>query len=115
MFLFALYKNFFDMYKEYVDKVIDMVAKELEISKEDILSKSRSIEILDARNMVVRLLWLMHVYPKKIADLTHLSTRNIHYIITTFDDRVKGNRFLRQRYAKIAKELCRMFEISDGG
>ena len=44
------------MYKEYADKVIDMVAKELEISKEDILSKSRSIEILDARNMVVRLL-----------------------------------------------------------
>ena len=102
------------MYKDYADKVIDMVAKELEISREDILSKSRSIEILDARNMVVRLLWLMHVYPKKIADLTHLSTRNIHYIITTFDDRVKGNRFLRQRYAKIAKELCRMFEISDG-
>ena len=90
---------------EYASSVIDLVADELEVSRELILSKSRTAEVVDARHLAIRLLHSKDIYPSRIASIFGLSPRSIHYIITTFDVRLQANKSLRNNYAKIAKQL----------
>lgn len=97
---------------EYASSVIDLVADELEISRELILSKSRTAEAVDARHLAIRLLHGKDIYPSRIAAIFNLSPRSIHYIITTFDTRLQTNKSLRNNYAKIAKQLGSNSEIT---
>lgn len=97
---------------EYASSVIDLVANELEISRELILSKSRTTEAVDARHLAIRLLHGKDIYPSRIAAIFNLSPRSIHYIITTFDARLQANKSLRNNYAKIAKQLGNNSEIT---
>ena len=90
---------------ELAGQVLDLVAEELEVTKEQILSKSRKAEIVDARHMAARLLHYRNVYPSRIATIFGVSPRNIHYVITSFDARIQTNRSLRNSYAKLAKSL----------
>ena len=90
---------------EYASSVIDLVADELEVSRELILSKSRTAEVVDARHLAIRLLHCKDIYPSRIASIFGLSQRSIHYIITTFDARLQANKSLRNIHAKIAKQL----------
>lgn len=99
-------------FAEFADNVLDLVADELEISKEQILSKSRNAETVDARHVAVRLLYSHNVYPSRIASIFGLSPRSIHYIITTFDARLQANKSLRNNYAKIAKKLGNNIETT---
>lgn len=97
---------------ELADNVLDLVADELEIPRELILSKSRKAEIVDARHMATQLLHSNNVYPSRIASLFGLSPRSVHYIVTTFDARLQANKSLRNNYAKIAKQLGNNFETT---
>lgn len=90
---------------EFADYVIELVAEELDVTKEQILSKSRIAEVVDARHMAVRLLHLHGIYPIRIAEILRLSPRNIHYVITTFDARIQANRALRHSYEKLLRQL----------
>lgn len=92
-------------FAEFAERVLELVADELEVAKEQILSKSRKAETVDARHMAVKLLHANNVYPSKIAGVFGLTTRNIQYVITSFDSRIQTNRSLRNSYAKIAKQL----------
>ena len=94
------------------DNVLDLVAEELEISRELILSKSRTAEAVDARHLAIRLLHGKDIYPSRIAAIFNLSPRSIHYIITTFDARLQANKSLRNIHAKIAKQLGDNSEIT---
>lgn len=87
------------------DTVLDLVADELEVSKEQMLSRSRIAEIVDARHMAVKLLHLHNIYPSRIAAIFNRSPRCIQYVITSFDARIQTNRSLRNSYAKLAKQL----------
>ena len=97
---------------ELADYVIELVAEELDVPKDSILSKSRKAEIVDARHMVAKLLHIRNVYPSRIAGIFGVSPRNIHYVITSFDARIQTNRTLRNSYAKLAKILCENYEIT---
>lgn len=90
---------------EYASFVIDLVADELEVSRELIFSKSRTAEAVDARHLAIRLLHSKDIYPSHIASVFGLSPRSIHYIITTFDARLQANKSLRNIHAKITKQL----------
>lgn len=97
---------------ELANHVLDLVADELEVTKESILSKSRKAEVVDARHMTAKLLHANHVYPSRIAEIFGLSARNIQYVITSFDARIQTNRALRNSYAKIAKALTENCETT---
>lgn len=97
---------------ELTDNILCLVAEELEVEKESILSKSRKAEIVDARHMVAKLLHAHNIYPSRIAVLLGLSARNIQYAITSFDARIQTNRALRNSYAKLAKALCEKCETT---
>lgn len=97
---------------EFANNVIALVAEELEVPKEQILSKSRNAEVVDARHMTVRLLHSHDVYPSRIALILGLSPRSIHYVITSFDARIQTNKSLRNTYDKIAKQLGGNFAVT---
>ena len=91
---------------ELADYVLELVADELDVPKDSILSKSRRAEIVDARHMVAKLLHVRNIYPSRIAEIFGVSPRSVHYVITSFDARIQTNRSLRNSYAKLAKALC---------
>lgn len=97
---------------ELADHVLKLVAEELDVPKESILSKSRKAEIVDARHMAAKLLHVHNVYPSRIAEIFGVSPRSVHYVITSFDARIQTNRALRNSYAKLAKALCENSEIT---
>lgn len=97
---------------ELADYVLELVADELDVTRESVLSKSRKAEIVDARHMVAKLLHVRNVYPSRIAEIFGVSPRSIHYIITSFDSRIQTNRALRNSYAKLAKTLCENCETT---
>lgn len=97
---------------ELAGHVLDLVAEELDVPKESILSKSRKAEIVDARHTAAKLLHALNVYPSRIAEIFGVSPRSIHYVITSFDARIQTNRALRNSYAKIAKRLCENCETT---
>ena len=91
---------------ELATVVLDLVAEELDVPKESIMSKSRKAEIVDARHMTAKLLHIRNVYPSRIAEIFGVSARTVQYVITSFDARIQTNRMLRNSYAKLAKTLC---------
>lgn len=97
---------------ELASHIIDIVAEELDVPKESIMSKSRKAEIVDARHMVTKLLHVRNVYPSRIAEIFSVSPRSVHYVITSFDARIQTNRTLRNSYAKLAKALCENCETT---
>lgn len=97
---------------ELANYILEIVAEELDVPKDSILSKSRKAEIVDARHTVAKLLHARNVYPSRIAQIFDVSPRSIHYIITSFDARVQTNIALRNSYAKLAKTLCENCETT---
>lgn len=55
---------------ELADRILSIVAEEMETPKELILSKSRTSENVDARHLAIMLLHLKDVYPKRIAEVS---------------------------------------------
>lgn len=97
---------------ELADHVLELVAEELDVPKESIMSKSRKAEVVDARHMAAKLLHVCNVYPSRIAQAFGVSPRSIQYVITSFDARLQTNRSLRNSYAKLAKTLCENCETT---
>ena len=90
---------------ELANYILEIVAEELDVPKDSILSKSRKAEIVDARHTVAKLLHALNVYPSRIADIFGVSPRTVQYVTTSFDARIQTNRSLRNSYAKLAKAL----------
>lgn len=90
---------------ELTNHILGIVAEELDVPQDSILSKSRKAEIVDARHMVAKLLHIRNIYPSRIAEIFGVSPRTVQYVITSFDARIQTNRALRNSYAKLAKRL----------
>ena len=90
---------------ELTNHILGIVAEELDVPQDFILSKSRKAEIVDARHMVAKLLHIRNIYPSRIAEIFGVSPRTVQYVITPFDARIQTNRALRNSYAKLAKRL----------
>jgi chromosomal replication initiation ATPase DnaA len=90
---------------ELTNYILGIVAEELDVPQNSILSKSRKAEIVDARHMVAKLLHIRNIYPSRIAEIFGVSPRTVQYVITSFDARIQTNRALRNSYAKLAKRL----------
>lgn len=97
---------------ELANYILEIVAEELDVTKDSILSKSRKAEIVDARHMAAKLLHVRNIYPSRIAEIFGVSPRSIHYVITSFEARIQTNKALRNSYAKLAKALGENCEVT---
>lgn len=90
---------------ELAHSIIIAVERETDISKSQILSNTKQAEIVDARHLAIKLLSLNGIYPERIAGVFGISRRNVHYALSSFEDRLRFNYQLRNNYEIIRKQL----------
>lgn len=93
-----------------IDFIFGAIAEEMGVSREQILSGNRSIEVVDARHVAIALIGQMCKYPTKIARIMCVTPRTVNYALTNFDDRLHMSRPLRIAYARICGKLSANYE-----
>ncbi len=91
--------------REVFTRVLDIVSEVTDTPSEEILSKSRKEDIIDARYLLVYLLYENGVYPYHIANYIGCSTRNINKVIGDFLSRKSSRKYLRINYEQCKKNL----------
>lgn len=91
--------------KEIFALVLGMVSKETEINTSEILSTCKLREVVDARHLLVALLYDTGLYPKQIATMLGMSDRSVSYAITNFQNRALNEKILRNSYERLRKQL----------
>ncbi len=88
---------------EIFSKIINAVSDETEITKEEILSRSKKVEIVDARSIAVILLKEHGFYPESIAKLMNKTSACIRHIISSFDEREESCKMIGIYLQKVRK------------
>lgn len=95
---------------EIIADVLNKVAEETEISKEQILSHCRQQEIVDARHMAIMLMCECGVYMSRIASVFGVSLRSVYCVRTDFNNRIICNKPLKISYERILQKMRENFE-----
>ena len=74
--------------------VLQLVSEETEVPECLILSHSRSVEIVDARSILVNILAERGIYPVQIADYLHHTPASVRNLITGYNSRKKNNHLI---------------------
>lgn len=99
-------------YTELSDLIINLVSQYFGIDRDVINASNKQAEIVDARHVVIYLLFRQGFYPKQIANILSLSPRAICHAITSFPRRLESNKMLKNIYMAIEKELRKKIEVS---
>ena len=101
------------MYKQdYFEKVLNIVASLTELTVEQILHGKKTDEVVDARWIIVRMLFEHGYHTAKIAMLLHMTQRNVTYILTVFQDRLdQYDSLFKSTYQKVRVEVGNLKEI----
>lgn len=70
---------------EIFAKIIALVSKGTEIPTELIVSDNRVTEIVNARYILVYILYEKGFYPSQISSLIHKTKRSVNYMISNFE------------------------------
>lgn len=94
------------MYKsEIFAKTLNVVSQETEIPQEFILSKSKLVDVVDAKYLFVKSLNLKGFYPAQIARIIGISTRAVNNIISNFESRVATRKLMSINWENIKNQL----------
>ena len=88
---------------EIFNRVLDVVSQQTEVSREQILSRSKSMEVVDARCILFRLLQEQGLYPGQIPTQARKTPAAIRYLLSHFEDRVKSNKMVKIYLQNIRK------------
>ena len=88
---------------EIFAEILRIVSEETEIPTNEILSSSKEADVVDARYLLVHLLYERGFYPSQIALQTRKTKRSINYILSGFSDRIQRGKMLRIQYENIKK------------
>lgn len=80
---------------EIFAKILSLVERETEVSRERILSNDKDMETVDARYMVVVLLFESGLYPGVIAGMIHKTRRCVNHMLDGFNERMKRGKMMR--------------------
>lgn len=95
---------------EMAHAVLCIVADEFEVSADDIRSHVKTAEIVDARHTAIKLMYQNGMYAPRIARIFGCSVRNINYVITSYENRLKSNNLIRINYERTRKKLKNIVE-----
>lgn len=99
---------------ELFKAIVESVACEMELNADEILSTRRTANIVDARHIIVHLLFKEGVYIADIAHALNLSRRAVEKIRSTFDGRLDSNRKLfKLAYDRVSNDLRRKGVLAD--
>lgn len=95
---------------ELTHAILCIVADEFEVPADDIVSKRKTAEIVDARHTVIKLMHLNGIYVSRIAHVLGCSARNVNLALTLFDNRLRTNNIVRRNYERARKKLRNIVE-----
>ncbi len=98
---------------EIINAVIAATADATEISETEIRSKSRMRETVDARHIAIKVIHDMGIYVSRIAAHLHITERNVHYALTAFEERLRGNPLMRNNYEIVRNKVRKWLETSN--
>ncbi len=91
--------------REIFAEIIEIVVSETDVPCEEILSKSKQAEVVDARYMLIMALLDFGFYPSEVAQMVGLTSRSINYTISNFDTRMSYAKYKRNTYDRIRKRV----------
>lgn len=102
------------MQKELFEGIISIVSDLTDISREEILSRSRRSDVIEARCLLVYLLKSQGIKPYKIALLLGIPERCVYYSITSFSMRSdQDGSMLKAWYNEAKSRLQKLCKSSD--
>lgn len=92
------------MKEKYYQTVMSVVSDLTDLTENEILHGKRTMEIVDARWLAVRLMRDIGLYPFQIAEMMDMTVRSVQYILNNFDDRMKFGDAMLKIYVQMAKK-----------
>lgn len=94
------------MYKsEIFAKTLNVVSQETEIDRNLNLSKNRSVDVVDAKYLLVQSLYLKGFYPSQIACMIGVSSRAVNNMISNFEVRVSTRKLMGINWENVRKQV----------
>ena len=91
---------------ELCERIIALVAAEADLAMEDIVSKSRCPEMVDARYIAIYVMLQKNISIRRIAAYMNMSERSIYRVKEQFDDRIDyGDPMLERYYEAVLMAL----------
>lgn len=85
--------------------LLSVISEVVEIEASEILSLDKSEHIVDARHMLIVLLFEVGFYPEEISKLIGCTKRNVNGVICNFSKRCKARKMLRINYEIIKNKI----------
>ena len=95
---------------ERYNKVLSLVAEETEVRKEMIVSSNKQEEVVDARSLLIRILYEQGFYPIQISQLSGICPRCVSPFIVGFNERKENHKMLGINYENIKRKLGELEE-----
>ena len=102
------------MKAKYYEAVMSVVTDLTDLTEDDILNGRRTMEVIDARWLCVRLMKDIGLYPYQIAEVMSMSVRTVQYILNNFDDRMKFGDAMLKIYLAMAKKSLENLNALNG-
>lgn len=96
---------------KYYEAVMSILTDLTDLTEDDIINGRRTMEVVDARWLAVRLMKDIGMYPYQIAELMAMSVRTVQYILIRFDDRMRFGDAMLKIYLAMAKD--RLAQLSE--
>lgn len=91
---------------ELCERIIALVAAEADLAMEDIVSKSRCPEMVDARFIAIYVMLQKNISIRRIAAYMNMSERSVYRVKEQFDDRIDyGDPMLERYYEAVLMAL----------
>lgn len=91
---------------ELCERIIALVAAEADLAMEDVVSKSRCPEMVDARFIAIYVMLQKNISIRRIAAYMNMSERSIYRVKEQFDDRIDyGDPMLERYYEAVLMAL----------
>lgn len=86
------------------EEILEVVAKVAEVDREAILSKNKTVEVVDARHVLVQILVEQGWYPARIARKLGITEGTVSRTIDHFNDRCRRGGFFIKNVLKTTRE-----------
>ena len=95
---------------ETYKKILALVEEETEVRKEMIVSNNKQEEVVDARSLLIRILYEQGFYPIQISQLSGICSRCVSPFIVGFNERKASHKMLGTNYENIKRKLGELEE-----
>lgn len=84
---------------------LNIVSEVTEVNADDIVGECRRSDVVDARSILVHILYEHGFYTRNISEFMGRTGSDIRYLETTFDNRKKANRMIDINLRSIRKRM----------